>query len=92
MWQGLFQIALTLLPIGIITPILGKYLAAVFQADTPTRVRSKSGLSWLDPIFSHLERAIYRFSQIDRDEVMTGWQYARSIRSRKRKATSINDC
>jgi potassium-transporting ATPase potassium-binding subunit len=79
MWQGLFQIALTLLPIGIITPILGKYLAVVFQADISTHARSKSGRTWLDPVFSHLERAVYRFSQIDRAEVMTGWQYARAI-------------
>jgi potassium-transporting ATPase potassium-binding subunit len=79
MWQGLFQIVLTLLPIGIITPILGKYLAVVFQADTSTRSRRKLGLTWLDPVFSHLERAVYRFSQIDRDEIMTGWQYVRAI-------------
>ncbi|MCY7367147.1 MAG: potassium-transporting ATPase subunit KdpA [Chamaesiphon sp.] len=79
MWQGLFQIALTLLPIGIITPILGKYLAVVFEADPSTRLRSKSVLTWLDSVFSHSERAIYRFSQIDRDQVMTGWQYARAI-------------
>jgi potassium-transporting ATPase potassium-binding subunit len=69
MWQGLLQIALTLLPIGIITPILGKYMAGVFT--------SKS--SRLDPVCSPLERGIYRFSQIDDRQMMTGWQYASAI-------------
>ena len=69
MWQGLFQIALTLLPIGLITPILGRYMADIFRFN-PT---------FLDPICSPLERGIYRVSQIDDREIMTGWQYARSI-------------
>jgi potassium-transporting ATPase potassium-binding subunit len=69
MWQGLIQIALTLLPIGIITPILGKYLAGVFRF-TPTL---------LDSICSPLERGIYQLSQIDDRKIMTGWQYTRSI-------------
>jgi potassium-transporting ATPase potassium-binding subunit len=69
MWQGLLQIALTLLPIGIITPILGKYMAGVFRS-TPDR---------LDRVCSPLERGIYRFSQIDSSQMMTGWQYARAI-------------
>jgi K+-transporting ATPase ATPase A chain len=69
MWQGLLQIALTLLPIGIITPILGKYMAGVFRS-TPDR---------LDQVCSPLERGIYRFSQIDSSQMMTGWQYARAI-------------
>jgi potassium-transporting ATPase potassium-binding subunit len=69
MWQGLIQIALTLLPIGIITPILGKYLAGVFRF-TPTL---------LDSICSPLEQGIYQLSQIDDRQIMTGWQYTRSI-------------
>lgn len=69
MWQGLLQIALTLLPIGIITPILGKYMAEVFRS-TPSR---------LDSVCSPLERGIYRFSQIDNSQMMTGWQYASAI-------------
>jgi potassium-transporting ATPase potassium-binding subunit len=72
MWQGLFQIALTLLPIGILTPILGRYIARVFRAnpDIPAP---------LDPIFAPLERGIYKLGQIDDREIMTGWQYARAI-------------
>ena len=69
MWQGLIQIALTLIPIGIITPILGKYMAGVYRP-SPSR---------LDPVCSPLERGIYRLSQIDDREMMTGWQYARSV-------------
>ncbi|MFM2303912.1 MAG: potassium-transporting ATPase subunit [Cyanobacteriota bacterium] len=69
MWQGLIQIALTLIPSGIITPILGKYMAGVHRS-SPSR---------LDPVCSPLERGIYRLSQIDAREMMTGWQYARSI-------------
>ncbi len=69
MWQGFLQIALTLLPIAIITPILGNYMARVFRP-TPTL---------LDPICSPLEGGIYRLSQIDDREMMTGWQYARAI-------------
>ncbi len=72
MWQGLFQIALTLLPIVLITPILGRYLARVFQANP--------GISApLDRIFVPLERSIYKLGQIDDREIMTGWQYARAI-------------
>jgi potassium-transporting ATPase potassium-binding subunit len=69
MWQGFLQIALTLLPIAIITPILGNYMARVFRP-TPTL---------LDPICTPIERGIYRLSQIDEREMMTGWQYARAI-------------
>lgn len=69
MWQGFIQIALTLLPIAIITPILGNYLARVFRS-LPTP---------LDPVCSPVERGIYRLSQIDEREMMTGWQYARAI-------------
>ncbi len=69
MWQGFLQIALTLLPIAIITPILGNYMARVFRP-TPTL---------LDPICSPIEGGIYRLSQIDEREIMTGWQYARAI-------------
>jgi K+-transporting ATPase ATPase A chain len=72
MWQGLFQIALTLLPIGIITPILGKYMAGVFRSNPNTPAP-------LDAVFSPVERGIYKLSQIDDRQMMTGWQYARAI-------------
>jgi potassium-transporting ATPase potassium-binding subunit len=72
MWQGLFQIALTLLPLGIITPILGKYMADVFRSNATIPAP-------LDAIFSPVELGIYKFSQIDDRQMMTGWQYARAI-------------
>lgn len=72
MWQGLFQIALTLLPIGIITPILGKYMAGVFRSNVNKPAP-------LDGVFSPVERGIYQLSQIDDRQMMTGWQYARAI-------------
>jgi potassium-transporting ATPase potassium-binding subunit len=72
MWQGLFQIALTLLPIGIITPILGKYMAGVFRSNPNTPAP-------LDAVFSPVERGIYKLSQIDDRQMMTGWQYTRAI-------------
>jgi potassium-transporting ATPase potassium-binding subunit len=73
MWQGFFQIALTLLPLAIITPILGKYMAGVFRSG------SNGGKTPLDPICATLERGIYKLSHIDEREMMTGWQYARAI-------------
>jgi potassium-transporting ATPase potassium-binding subunit len=72
MWQGLFQIALTLLPIGLITPILGKYMAGVFRSNLNIPAP-------LDPIFATVEQGIYRIGQIDDREIMTGWEYARAI-------------
>jgi potassium-transporting ATPase potassium-binding subunit len=69
MWQGFLQIALTLLPLAIITPLLGNYMARVFKF-TPTR---------LDRVCTPIERGIYRLGQIDDREMMTGWQYARAI-------------
>jgi potassium-transporting ATPase potassium-binding subunit len=78
MWQGLIQIALTLLPLAIVTPILGKYMAGVFRSGNNGGGKSTQR-NLLDPICSILERGIYQLSQIDEREMMTGWQYARAI-------------
>jgi potassium-transporting ATPase potassium-binding subunit len=78
MWQGLIQIALTLLPLALITPILGKYMAGVFRSGSNGGGKSTQK-NPLDPICSTLERGIYKLSQIDEREMMTGWQYARAI-------------
>jgi potassium-transporting ATPase potassium-binding subunit len=72
MWQGFIQIVLTLLPIGIITPILGKYMAGIFRSNVNKPAP-------LDVVFSPVERGIYQLSQIDDRQMMTGWQYARAI-------------
>ena len=69
MWQGYLQIILTLVPIVLITPILGNYMANVFLDQR----------TWLDRPCIPIENAIYRFSQIDPDKMMTGWQYIRAI-------------
>jgi K+-transporting ATPase ATPase A chain len=69
MWQGWFQIALTLLIIVAITPFFGKYLARVFMGDK----------TLLDPIMNPLERWLYSLMGVRSQEDMTGWQYARAI-------------
>jgi potassium-transporting ATPase potassium-binding subunit len=69
MWQGWIEIALTLLPIALIVPILGRYMARVFLGERTI----------LDRIGTPIESAMYRFSQIHTEEMMTGWQYARAI-------------
>jgi potassium-transporting ATPase potassium-binding subunit len=69
MWQGWIQIALTLLPIALIVPILGRYMARVFLGERTI----------LDRIGIPIETTMYRFSQIHHEEMMTGWQYARAI-------------
>ncbi len=69
MWQGWIQIALTLLPIALIVPILGRYMAGVFLGERTI----------LDRICTPIEGLIYRFSQIHAQEMMTGWQYGRAI-------------
>ncbi|WP_009631919.1 potassium-transporting ATPase subunit KdpA [Synechocystis sp. PCC 7509] len=68
MCQGIFQIALTLLILVLITPLLGQYIARVFM--------EKKTL--LDPIMNPVEKVIYTLSGVTKDE-MTGWQYARAI-------------
>jgi potassium-transporting ATPase potassium-binding subunit len=69
MWQGWIQIALTLLPIALIVPILGRYMAGVFLNEK----------TLLDRLCTPIEQKIYQFSQIRTEEMMTGWQYARAI-------------
>lgn len=69
MWQGWFQIALTLLLIVAITPVFGKYLARVFLAEK----------TLLDPVMHPLERGLYFLIGVRFQEDMTGWQYARAI-------------
>jgi potassium-transporting ATPase potassium-binding subunit len=78
MWQGSIQIVLTLLPLALITPILGKYMAGVFRSDRNGGGKSTARTP-LDRICTPLERGIYKLSQIDEREMMTGWQYARAI-------------
>lgn len=69
MLQGWLQIALTLLIIVAITPVFGGYIANVFLGKK----------TWLDRALLPVERLLYRFSGIQTQEEMTGWQYARAV-------------
>ncbi|MUL36674.1 potassium-transporting ATPase subunit KdpA [Gloeocapsopsis dulcis] len=69
MWQGFFQIALTLLILVVITPFLGRYMARVF-------LKQKT---LLDPVMGVVERGIYALGGVRAKEEMTGWQYARAV-------------
>ena len=69
MLQGFFQIALTLILLVVLTPIFGGYLANVFLGKK----------TFLDPVMTPLEQGIYLLSNVDTEENMTGWQYAKSV-------------
>ncbi len=68
MLQGWLQIGLTLVLIVAIAPIFGGYIARVYLGQ-------KTLLDWLQP----LEALIFKFSGIQPQTQMTGWQYARAI-------------
>ncbi len=69
MWQGFFQIALTLGLLVAIVPIFGTYIANVFLGEK----------TFLDPILSPLEQLIYKLTGVRFSRDMTGWQYARAM-------------
>jgi K+-transporting ATPase ATPase A chain len=69
MWQGLFQIVVTLLIIVAITPILGGYMARIYLGEK----------TFLDPVLIPVERFIYALGGVKSKETMTGWQYARAL-------------
>ncbi|MCL1474841.1 potassium-transporting ATPase subunit KdpA [Argonema antarcticum] len=69
MWQGFFQITLTILILVPLVHFLGRYMARVFLGDK----------TFLDPIMVPLERTIYLLGDVRYKDDMTGWQYARSV-------------
>ncbi len=69
MFQGLIQIALTLVIVVILTPILGSYIARVFL---PKR-------TLLDPVMAPIEKGLYALGGVRTQEEMNGWQYARAV-------------
>jgi len=69
MWQGFWQIALTLAIIIVITPIFGSYIAKVFLGQR----------TFLDSLLNPVEKKIYDLIQVRSKEPMTGWQYARAL-------------
>lgn len=69
MWQGFFQIAISLLCLIVITRFLGQYIACVFLNEKTI----------LDAVMTPLERIIYALGGIRYKENMTGWQYAQAV-------------
>jgi potassium-transporting ATPase potassium-binding subunit len=69
MLQGFLQIALTLLILVAIAPFLGKYIARVFLGEA----------TGLDLVLLPVERSIYALGGIRSQQIMTAWQYARSL-------------
>ncbi|NHC35013.1 potassium-transporting ATPase subunit KdpA [Scytonema millei] len=69
MWQGFFQIAITLIILVAITPFFGSYIASVFLEKR----------TLLDPVAKPIERIIYTLGGIRTKGDMTGWQYAQAI-------------
>lgn len=69
MWQGFFQIAITLIILVAITPFFGSYIASVFLEKQ----------TFLDPVAKPIERVIYALGGIRTKDDMTGWQYAQAM-------------
>lgn len=69
MWQGFFQIALTLIILVAIAPFFGRYIARVFLGEK----------TLLDLIIKPIERTIYALGGVRAKDNMTGWQYIGAI-------------
>ncbi len=69
MWQGFFQITLTILILVPIVHFLGRYMARIFLGEK----------TFLDPIMVPVEHTIYALGDVRNKDDMTGWQYARSV-------------
>src|SRR5262245_44109925 len=64
--NGWLQIAFFLLAVFLVTPVLGGYMARVFE-----RRRT-----WLDPVMRPVERLIYRVTGVDEAVEMRWTEYA----------------
>jgi K+-transporting ATPase ATPase A chain len=69
MWEGIIQIALTILIIAAIAPFFGSYMARVFLGE-------KTGL---DRFLVPVERTLYKLGGVRSQQNMTGAQYARAV-------------
>ncbi|MBD2744281.1 potassium-transporting ATPase subunit KdpA [Coleofasciculus sp. FACHB-1120] len=69
MWQGFFQIVITLLIVVAISKILGNYIARVFKGET----------TFFDSIIIPIEKAIYALAGLRNQENQTGRQYVRAV-------------
>jgi len=69
MFQGFFQITLTLLILIAIVKPLGRYIASVFLGEK----------TLLDLVMNPVEDTVYSLAGIRAKNDMTGWQYGRSL-------------
>lgn len=69
MLEGFLQIALILAILAIAAPILGSYMAKVFQGQR----------TWFNPLMLPIERIIYSLSGLRSQTSMTGGQYIRAV-------------
>src|SRR5262245_50704457 len=67
--NGWLQIGVFLLATLAVTPLIGRYMARVFNRDR----------TWLDPIVRPIERLIYRATAVDESHEMTWVEYAASM-------------
>ena len=67
--NGWLQIGLFLLAILAVTPVLGRYMARVFNRER----------TWLDPVLRPIERLVYRSTGVDETREMRWTEYATSI-------------
>ena len=67
--NGWLQILFFLLAIGVVTPVIGGFMARVF-----TRQRT-----WFDPVLRPLERLIYRLTGVDESREMGWTEYAVAV-------------
>ena len=69
MWQGFFQIALTIVILVAIAPFFGRYIARVFLGEK----------TLLDPVMNPVEQTIYALASVRAKDNMTSWQYVQAI-------------
>ena len=67
--NGWLQIGLFLLAILAVTPVLGRYMARVFNRER----------TWLDPVLRPIERLVYRSTGVDETREMRWTEYAMAI-------------
>src|SRR4249920_880508 len=67
--NGWLQIGFFLLAIAAVTPVLGRFMARVFNRER----------TWLDPVLRPIERLIYRSTGVDETREMRWTEYAASI-------------
>jgi len=67
--NGWLQIAFFLLAIAAVTPVLGRFMARVFNRER----------TWFDPVLGPIERLIYRSTGVDAAREMPWTEYAAAV-------------